>query len=135
MNRIRFATSGDLEYLKSADRHINSKVLESKLNNEEIIIIENDSERIGWLRFNKFWDEIPFMNLLMIHENYRNQGLGKEVVEFWESEMRKRGHDTVMTSTLSDEGAQHFYRKLNYKDSGSLLLEGEALEIIFTKKI
>ena len=135
MNRIRFATNSDLEYLKSVDKHIDGKVLECKLNNNEIIIIENDSEKIGWLRFNKFWDEIPFMNLLMIHENYRNQGLGKKVVEFWESEMRKRGHDTVMTSTLSDEGAQHFYRKQNYKDSGSLLLEGEALEIIFTKKI
>lgn len=40
-----------------------------------------------------------------------------------------------MTSTLSNENAQHFYRKLLYRDSGSLLLENEPLEIIFTKKL
>jgi len=40
-----------------------------------------------------------------------------------------------MASYLSDETAQHFYRKLGYRDSGSLILENEALEIIFTKKI
>lgn len=40
-----------------------------------------------------------------------------------------------MTFTLSNENAQHFYKKLGYIDSGSLLLENEALEIIFTKKI
>jgi ribosomal protein S18 acetylase RimI-like enzyme len=49
--------------------------------------------------------------------------------------MKKKGYEIVMTSTLSNEQAQHFYRKLGYKDSGSLLLENEPLEIIFTKII
>ncbi|WP_278281130.1 hypothetical protein [Clostridium sp. N3C] len=38
-----------------------------------------------------------------------------------------------MTSTMSNEEAQHFYRKFDYKDAGSLLLDNEPLEIIFTK--
>jgi len=49
--------------------------------------------------------------------------------------MKEEGYDLVMTSTLSNEYAQHFYRKLGYKDSGSLLLENEPLEIIFAKRI
>lgn len=40
-----------------------------------------------------------------------------------------------MTSSLSNEEAQHFYRKLNYVDSGALLLPEEPLEIIFVKKL
>lgn len=40
-----------------------------------------------------------------------------------------------MTSTLSNENAQHFYRKLGYRDSGGLLLPNEPLEIIFVKNL
>jgi ribosomal protein S18 acetylase RimI-like enzyme len=41
---------------------------------------------------------------------------------FWEADMRRRGYDLVMTSTQSDEEAQHFYRKLGYRDCGSFEL-------------
>ncbi len=75
------------------------------------------------------------MNMLYINENYRNKGIGKKLVEFWETEMKSKGYELVMTSTLSNEQAQHFYRKLRYKDAGSLLLDDEPLEIIFTKSI
>jgi hypothetical protein len=40
-----------------------------------------------------------------------------------------------MTSTLANEGAQHFYRKLGYRDSGCLILEDEPLEILLTKNL
>ena len=45
------------------------------------------------------------------------------------------GYESVMTSTLSNEQAQFFYRRLGYTDCGSLLLPGEALEIIFRKNL
>lgn len=73
--------------------------------------------------------------MLYINENYRNKGIGKKLVEFWETEMKSKSYELVMTSTLSNEQAQHFYRKLGYKDAGSLLLDDEPLEIIFTKSI
>lgn len=40
-----------------------------------------------------------------------------------------------MTSTLSNEEAQLFYRKIGYKDIGSLIYELEPLEIILLKKL
>jgi hypothetical protein len=41
----------------------------------------------------------------------------------------------VLTSTVSAEGAQHFYRKLGYVDSGALLLPDEPAELILRKPI
>ena len=56
----------------------------------------------------------------------------KEVLDI----LQKQGHEVKShSSSLSDEQAQHLYRKLGYKDAGCLLLEGEALEIIFTKTL
>lgn len=73
------------------------------------------------------------MNMLYINENYRNKGIGKELVRFWENEMKGKDYELVMISTLSNEQAQHFYRRLGHKEVGSLLLEDEPLEIIFLK--
>jgi ribosomal protein S18 acetylase RimI-like enzyme len=56
-------------------------------------------------------------------------------VTFWEDAMRKAGYKEVMTSTLSSERAQNLYRRLGYEDCGCLLLTGEPLEIILSKKL
>ena len=90
---------------------------------------------IGWLRFNLFWDEIPFMNMLYFLEEYRGKGYGKQLVDYWEKEMLKNNYQKVLTSTLSNEQAQFFYRKNGYVDCGSLLLPNEPLEIILLKSL
>ena len=134
--KIEYASEVDYQYIIDNDKHISKELIQTKIKAKEIIIVRDvDNKNIGWLRYSYFWDNTPFMNMLYLNANYRYKGLGKELVEFWESEMKYKGYDLVMTSTLSNEQAQHFYRKLGYKDSGSLLLENEPLEIIFTKKI
>ncbi len=132
---IRIATIKDLEFLLKNDRHIPLTELKNLINLGRVYVGELENQPITWLRYNLFWDNLPFMNLLYVLEGYQKSGFGKKLVEYWEEEMKKLGHKLVMTSTLSDENAQHFYRKLSYVDSGSLLLKGEALEIIFTKEL
>ena len=75
------------------------------------------------------------MNMLHVAEERRRGGIGRLLVDAWEFRCREDGHATVMTSTLSSESAQHFYRRLGYRDAGCLLLRDEALEIVFTKTI
>lgn len=134
--KIEYGSESDFQFILDNDRHISKELIKNKLREKEIIIAKNqENQIIGWLRYGYFWDNIPFMNMIYLSEIYRNRGIGKELVMFWEREMKKKGYNMVMTSTLSNEKAQHFYRKLGYKDSGSLLLENEPLEIIFTKRI
>lgn len=135
MIEIRFSTSQDYDYLVHNDRQIKPEVVKKKIEDAEIIVVLDDEQNIGWLRFNYFWDEIPFMNMLWIEEDYRRKGIGTRLVNFWETEIFQRDKNQVMTSTLSDETAQHFYRKLEYQDCGSLLLPDEALEIFFLKSL
>jgi ribosomal protein S18 acetylase RimI-like enzyme len=134
--RIEYASEIDFQFIFDNDRHVSKDLIKTKLSEKEILIArDQDSKIIGWLRYNYFWDNTPFMNMLYLNEDYRGKGVGTELVRFWENEMKKKGYELLMTSTLANEQAQHFYRKLGYKDSGSLLLENEPLEIIFTKSI
>ncbi len=134
--KIQFATiAQDFAYLKENDLHIPTETLRLKIERGEIFVIRIEGQTIGWLRYGYFWDLIPMMNLLSIKESYQRKGFGTKLIAFWERKMKERGYNQAMTSTLSDENAQHFYRKLGYKDAGSLLLPNEALEIIFIKTL
>ncbi len=135
MMKIGFADEKDYDYLVANDRHVTPEMIRRRLEQNEIIVIRDDKQPLGWLRYGYFCDVIPFMNMLYIEEEHRRKGLGTRLVEFWENEMRKRGYDKVMTSSDSHEQAQHFYRRLGYRDCGALLLPDEPLEIIFLKAL
>lgn len=49
--------------------------------------------------------------------------------------MKKLGYEIVITSTASDEYAQHFYNKLGYSVIGGFTIEGDPYELILSKKL
>ncbi|WP_159881733.1 GNAT family N-acetyltransferase [Paenibacillus puerhi] len=133
--KIDFAIESDYEFILTRDKHINKALIQSKINANEIFIIRESGKEIGWMRYGFFWDNTPFMNMIWIDERYRGAGIGKQVVLYWEKLMKLKGFELVMTSTLSNEEAQHFYRKLGYRDAGCLLLENEPMELILIKNL
>lgn len=132
---IRYGTLSDLDLLAEHDRHIAREELEALLLRKRVLVMFQRNQLAGWLRYNLFWDNTPFMNMLYILEGFRRQGLGGLLTDFWEAEMKAKGYAMVMTSSLSNEQGQLFYRKHGYIDCGSLLLPDEPLEIIFRKEI
>ena len=132
---IRYAEPGDLELISEYDEDVSKEVLSNAIAMKRIILLFVDGEFEGWLRFNLFWDNILFMNLLYLSEEQRRKGYGKKMVEFWEHEMADQGNSFVLTSTQSNEEGQFFYRKLGYTDRGALVLPDEPLEIILYKKL
>ena len=131
--RVAFADPDDLDFLAGKDHHVGRDVLKDKVARREVMVAYVERRPVGFLRYGYFWDEIPFMNLLWVEETSRGKGHGTQLVSFWEREMRKLGHDSVMTSSSSNERAQHLYRRLGYVDVGSLLMPDEPLEIVFLK--
>ena len=132
---IRYAAEKDAELLCQYDHHISGAELRNRIQAKMILLMFHDGVFIGWLRFNLFWDNTPFMNMLYLLDGYRGKGYGRRLVRFWEREMLESGYTDVLTSTRSDEQAQFFYRKMGYEDRGALLLPGGPLEIILAKHL
>jgi len=132
---IRYAYENDFAVLRKYDKHIDEPELRNSIKAKRVLIMLNNDVFIGWLRFNLFWDNIPFMNMLYFLEKYRGKGYGKQLMNYWEKEMLESNYKRVLTSTLSNEQAQFFYRKNGYIDCGSLLLPNEPLEIILLKNL
>ena len=119
MITIRFATLCDWPFWHTLDNRISRDLFLRKAEVGECYIVELEAIPAGILRWNRFWDEVPFCTLLFIEQNRRGQGLGRALVARWEEDMRGLDHGMDMTSTQSDEDAQYFWRRLGYQDAGS----------------
>jgi len=132
---IRYAEMTDFLWLKEHEQYISDRILETKIKTGEVYIVQEGEQIIGWLRYNLFWDNVPFMNKIYFLEEYRRRGYGLKLLRHWENEMREKGYTNVLTSTQSNEEGQHFYRKTGYTEIGGLKYLDEPYEIIFYKKI
>ncbi len=132
---IRICGAEDWERLRGLDRHIGGEELAAALLRGGVYAAEEEGELVGWLRYNLFWDSIPFLNMLFILEPFRGKGLGGKLLGFWEEQMRERRFDTVMTSTASDEYAQHFYQRLGYRVTGGFTHKNDPYELLLEKDL
>lgn len=104
------------------DRHLPETEFDLKVQTQRGYVLSADGIPAGILRYNLFWDSIPFCTMLYVDGEVRRRGYGRRLMEFWENDMRARGFGMLLTSTQADETAQHFYRKLGYEDCGGLVI-------------
>ena len=133
--RIRTAAIEDYDRLCGQEHHVTDEVLRACLGEGRMLVAELDGRLAGWLRWNLFWDIVPFMNHLRVLDEFRGRGFGGRLVRRWEDDMRDRGHEKVMTSSAQDECAQHFYVHLGYLAVGGFMLAGDPLELVFEKRL
>ena len=136
---IRYVSVTDKPFWFTLDKHMSDSEFELKVRDRRGYIISANDKPIGVMRYNLFWDNTPFLTLIYIDEAYQGKGFGKQAMFHWENEIHGLGYKMVMTSTQVDEQAQHFYRKLGYKDSGCLILDytpfGQPQEMFMIKTL
>ncbi len=130
---IRPVENSDKPFWFSLDKHLSEVEFCGKVNDGRGYVMLFGDIPIGILRYNLFWDNTPFCNLLVISENYRGRGFGSNFMAFWETEMQKLGFSWILVSTRSDESALQFYRKIGYTDCGNLLAPDQPPEIFLRK--
>lgn len=139
MISIRHIQEGDKTFWFTLDTHLSDVEFGKKVRDKMgYVLLENDNP-IGLLRYNFFWDNIPFCTMLFIEGEYQHKGYGRMLMANWEKDMKQCGYSMVMTSTQVDEDAQHFYRKIGYCDAGGLLINipkhEQPMEMFFIKAI
>lgn len=139
MIKIRYLEKSDKQFWYSLDKHLPQTEFENKVKTQRGYVLLSDDKPIGLLRYNLFWDNTPFCTMLFIDEGYRGKGYGKQLLEHWENDMKTQGYGMVLTSTQVDESAQHFYRRLGYKDCGGFVIDipayAQPMELFLIKQI
>ena len=136
---IRYVELQDRKAWYKLDRHLPENGFEEKVKSRQGYVLFKDTQLVGILRYNLFWDNIPFCTMIFIDNRFRGMGYGKQLMDYWEQDMRSQGYGMLMTSTQVNEDAQHFYRRLGYKDSGGFIIDipgyEQPMEMIMIKAI
>ena len=133
---IRLAAANDKEQILKYECHIRHDRVEACIDNGLVYVLCDGERILGVLRYNLFWQSIPFVDLLFIYEAYRGQGWGNKMMADWEEIMKRMGYHYVMLSTQEDETAKFFYEKIGYRRIGAFLPpEQEADEIVYLKEL
>ena len=136
---IQYVENDDKDFWFGLDKHLPESEFEKKIRDKQGYVVFEDDKPVGLLRFNLFWDNTPFCTMLYIENSKQKQGYGKALMNFWEDDMRKQGYGMVMTSTQVDENAQHFYRKIGYKECGGFTVDipgyEQPMEMIMSKQL
>ncbi len=134
MIQIRYVRQEDREAWFRLDGHLPETGFDLLVRDQRGYVLLEDGEPRAILRCSLFWSEHPFCDLLFVAEGARGKGYGTALLARWEADMAQRGYRLLLTSTRSDETAQHFYRKRGYRNAGGLLLPGEPLELFLVKE-
>ena len=139
MVSVRAVRETDKEAWFGLDRHLSEAGFIEKVRTGRGYVLSENGSVVGIMRYELFWDSIPFCTLLYIDEGYGLKGCGRRLMEHWEADMKKRGYGMLLTSTRTDETSQHFYRKMGYKDCGGLVIDipgyAQPMELFLAKAI
>ena len=133
---IRLAVAKEKKKILKYDCHIHHNKVGECIYNGLVDVLCDDEKIVGVLRYNLFWQSIPFLDLLFIDEAYRGKGWGRKMMDEWEESMMFMGYPYVMLSTQEDETARFFYEKLGYRRIGAFLPpEQDAEELMYLKEL
>ena len=118
MLHLQPALPGDWLLWSTLDAHLPEAAFRRATREQLAYWITTGGHPIGILRYQFFWETIPFLTLLLLEAPYRGQGYGRAAMALWEAQLIQAGYGMALVSTQSDESAQHFYRKLGYRDCG-----------------
>jgi len=132
------ASPADRDWLLAEDNHIPAAWVDRCIVAGEYLIARVNGERRGFLRFSWFWRAIPYMELIRVAETEQRKGIGTALLRRWESDMRAKGAELLMTSSMSDEPEpQAWHRRNGFVESGSLTFRHMQTtpEVFFVKKL
>ena len=133
---IETAMPEELSQILPYDRHIPQNLLAQCVDAGHMLVLKNEDQILGILRWGLCWQTVPFLDLIFLDEALRGKGCGTRMMAHWEARMSKEGYAHVMTSTQEDESAWQFYEKLGYRKIGTFLPpDQEAPELMYCKKI
>lgn len=139
MIKVRYVEMADKPFWYRLDKHLPKTEFEGKVKTKRGYVLLEDDVPVGLLRYNLFWDNTPFCTMLYIDDRVQRKGYGSTLMKHWEEDMKQQGYGMILVSTQADETAQHFYRKLGYKDCGGLIIDisryAQPMEMFFVKEI
>ena len=136
---VRFADQTDLARCIALDHPtMPAEVIQRKIAQREIIVAEGAGQLVGYLRLEYLWSMVPYIALIWVVEDQRQQGIGRAMLHYLENVLREQGHPALYSSSQANEPEpQTWHRHVGFEECGFIagINEGGVGEIFFRKDL
>ena len=137
--RVRFANRMDLDECIALDHPaMPAEVIRRKVEQREIIVAEGVGKLVGYLRLEYLWSVVPYVALVWVVDNQRQQGIGRAMLRYLENVLCQQGHAVLYSSSqVNEPEPQAWHRHVGFKECGFVagINEGGIGEIFFRKDL
>jgi L-amino acid N-acyltransferase YncA len=103
------------------DYHPTSYLQTRLHDNMAFVAKDNSKNAIGFLIYNIWWGNCPFIELIKIHKSYQRQGIGLALLEEAKREIKSKGFKKLISSTeIVNQLGLGFHDKAGFKKLNSL---------------
>lgn len=141
MYTIRDARPDDLPGLERVDAlvegHSHGDILGRAIAEGKVAVAEGEDGVAGYLRWEHFWDTIPYCTTARVAPEHQRRGLGRRLFEHVERGFRAAGATFWLSSTEeTNERSRLFHAALGFREIGRLSeLDQEMAEIFYRKDL
>jgi len=136
---VRFASQTDLDGCIALDHPtMPAEIIKRKVEQREIIVAEKAGQLVGYLRLEYLWSTVPYIALIWVVEDQRQQGIGRAMLRYLENVLREQGHTALYSSSQANEPEpQAWHRHAGFEECGFIagMNEGGIGEIFFRKDL
>ena len=100
-----------------------------------VLIAEEGGVVLAYLRWELFWDTIPFCLTVRVMPEHQRRGIGRAIYALAEEHFRGRGQGFWLSSTEeTNKGSLRFHEALGFRRIGTLFDLGQEVGEIFLRK-
>jgi L-amino acid N-acyltransferase YncA len=137
---IRAAAAGDAPAIEDVDRALDQRVSNPDILSASIVagrvaVALDGDQIVGYVRWQWFWDDIPYCVLARIKPSHHRRGVGRALYQYVEADLRGRGARFWLSSTEEqNERSLRFHRALGFRLIGALSDLGQEQRELFMRK-
>jgi ribosomal protein S18 acetylase RimI-like enzyme len=120
------------------DRKHTVEFLKDGFEKGEIYLCVNDDTVLGFMRIDLkgTFAKFPLLRVIAVNEKYRNQGIGKAMIEYYESMGFEESDKVFLLVSEFNTDAKRLYERLGYVEVGKIpdLYQKDTAEYFMMKK-
>jgi GNAT superfamily N-acetyltransferase len=91
--------------------------IRSRISAQQVLLALNEDVPLGFLIYDFWWGDTPFIELLKVKKDFRKSGIGTQLMNQAIQEIRGEGFKTLISSSqLSNDMGKSFHRKQGFRD-------------------
>ena len=115
MEKIRYLQKQDQEFWRQLDKHLPETEFQKKVRDKQAYVFLKDDRPVGIFRYNLFWDNTPFLNMIYVLETYQNQGYGTKLLQVLELTLLSQGIQEYIVYVSQFISSNQFFLKRHAK--------------------